>query len=89
MNRDQLDDAARRRRLLYRATHRGTYESDLLVGRFARACIGSLTGEALDDFEALLECSDAELWDWITGRADPPPRHRTPVLEALRKFYAS
>jgi antitoxin CptB len=89
MNQNPSDIAARRRRVLYRATHRGTFECDLLLGRFAAAWVGTFDEAALTAFEALLDCPDADLLDWISGRAEPPPPYRTPVLEALRKFYAS
>ena len=34
---DQANTDTRRRRLLFRATHRGTFENDLLLGGFVRA----------------------------------------------------
>jgi antitoxin CptB len=89
MNQDPRDLTLRRRQALYRATHRGTFESDLLLGRFAAAHIDALDEAALAAFEALLDCDDADLVAWITGQAEPPPVHQTPLFEALRKFHAS
>ncbi|HEX3994700.1 MAG TPA: succinate dehydrogenase assembly factor 2, partial [Acetobacteraceae bacterium] len=40
---DQVQDDTRRRRLLYRATHRGTFENDLLIGGFVRDHLDTLT----------------------------------------------
>jgi len=62
----------RRRRLLYRATHRGTQENDLLFGGFVRRHIGTLDELELAAVEALLEVPDNELADWLTGRIPLP-----------------
>ena len=78
----QLD--TRRRRLLFRATHRGTYENDLLVGGFVRARVAAFTDAEMDQVEALLEHPDADLADWLTGRQPVPPALDTPMLRAVR-----
>ena len=62
----------RRRRLLYRATHRGTQENDLLFGGFVRRHIGTFDELELAAVEALLEVPDNELADWLTGRIPLP-----------------
>ena len=80
----------RRRRLLFRATHRGTHENDLLVGGFVRAHLTALTDADLDALEAVLEMPDDELADWLTGRAADPGRGRTrPMLRRIRSALAS
>ena len=40
----------------------------------------------LDRYEALLDCPDADLFDWITGRAPPPPEYDTDVTRLLLAF---
>lgn len=74
----------RRRRLLYRATHRGTYENDLMIGGFARKHIESMDEAALDALEALMEHPDTELADWLTGRRPIPPAADSEMLRAIR-----
>jgi antitoxin CptB len=78
---------ARRRRLHFRAWHRGTREMDLLLGRFADAEIAKFDDETLDAFEALIEVSDPELYAWITGSIEAPPLYDTPLLRRLRQFH--
>ena len=51
--RTSADLDPRRRKILFRAWHRGIREMDLLMGQFADAEIGTLTESELDDFEAL------------------------------------
>jgi len=75
----------RRRRLLYRATHRGTFENDLMIGGFVRANLESLSDADLDALEALLERPDTDLADWLTGRRPIPPEAATPMLLRIRE----
>ena len=76
----------RRKRLLFRSWHRGTRESDLILGRFAEAHLAALDAGQLDRYEALLDCADADLWDWVAGRAPPPPEHDHDVTRLLLAF---
>lgn len=73
----------RRRRLLYRATHRGTHENDLLLGGFLRAQVDTLDDADLTALEALLELPDPDLADWLTGRQPIPPESDNPMLRGI------
>lgn len=75
----------RRRRILFRATHRGTYENDLLVGGYVRARIAVFTDAELDALEEVMELPDAELADWLTGRRPIPGSVDTPMLRAIQE----
>ena len=74
----------RRRRLLYRATHRGTFENDLMIGGFVRTNLALLTDDDIDALEVLLELPDVDLADWLTGRRPIPPEADTPMLRRIR-----
>lgn len=75
----------RRRRLLFRATHRGTHENDLMIGGFVQAHLALLTPDELEALEALLEQSDNDLADWLTGRRPIPDSAATPMLLRIRE----
>ena len=77
-------DAIRRRRILFRATHRGTYENDILIGGFVRARLAVFTLVELDALETVMELPDAMLADWLTGRQPIPSDHNSPMLRAMR-----
>jgi antitoxin CptB len=77
----------RRRRLLFRATHRGTFENDLMLGGFVRTHLADFLPEELDALEALLELPDTELADWLTGRL-PLPADAPPMLLRIRESIA-
>lgn len=78
----------RRRRLLFRANHRGTRENDLLVGGFVSARIAAFTEDEITTLEAILDLPDPLLGDWLTGRAPVPAAHDVPLLHAMRNFFA-
>jgi antitoxin CptB len=73
----------RRRRLLFRARHRGTREADLMVGGFVARHIGALSEAELDALEAVLDHPDVDLSDWLTGRRPIPEEVRSPMLERM------
>jgi antitoxin CptB len=76
----------RRKRLLYQSGHRGTKESDLLLGAFAAAHLGGFDAGQLARYEALLAEDDGDLFDWITGRATPSDEKMSDVLRLLLSF---
>jgi antitoxin CptB len=71
---------------LFRSTHRGTFENDLMIGGFVRANLATLTDADLDALEAVMELQDTDLADWLTGRQPIPPEDETPMLLRLREF---
>lgn len=81
---DQLE--IRRKRLLYQASHRGTQESDLVLGGFAQQHLGRFGPEELDRFEALINVTDADLMDWLAGRVEPPEALKGDVLDLMINF---
>ena len=74
------------RRLLFRSWRRGTQESDLVLGSFAEHSLEALDNDQLGRFEALLDCADPDLFDWIFGVSAPPPEHDHHVMRLLRGF---
>ena len=75
-----------RKRLLFRSWHRGTRESDLILGRFADTHLAGFNEAQLDRYEALLECADADIFDWVSGRAAPPLEHDHDVTRLLLAY---
>ena len=77
---------ARRRKLAFRASHRGMKEMDVILGGYADRTLGEMSDNELDQFEALLEASDPDLHAWIVGGAEVPAEHRTDLMEKLKAF---
>ncbi|MBI2718742.1 MAG: succinate dehydrogenase assembly factor 2 [Rhizobiales bacterium] len=74
------DIETRRKRLLWRASHRGIKEMDLILGGFARAHIGGLDAARLDQLEAIIAIPDQELLSWATKLVTVPADHASPLL---------
>jgi antitoxin CptB len=81
---DETD--ARRRRLRYRAWHRGTKEMDLVLGPYADAHAATLDEAALGRLEALMDEADTDLLKWVMGQETPPPDVDTELLGRLIAF---
>lgn len=79
----------RKRRILFRAWHRGTREMDLLLGRFVDAILVDIPEEKLDELEALMAAPDTELYAWISGKTAVPDNFDTPLYREIVDFYAS
>jgi antitoxin CptB len=76
----------RRRRALYRATHRGTKELDLMVGRFAIARVEGMDGMALAEFERLLAAPDPEIDFWLRGGGEGVAGELAGIVASMRAF---
>ena len=78
---------ARRRRVLFRAWHRGTREMDLILGRFADAAVAAMSDDELDQFEALMEVSDPDLFGWIVRGEGTPADYDTAIFRRVKAFH--
>jgi antitoxin CptB len=77
----------RRRKILFRAWHRGIREMDLILGRFADLELAGLADADLDAFEQLLEAPDPALYAWISGEEPTPHEFESALLRRLRAFH--
>ncbi len=76
----------RRRRLLFRAWHRGMREVDLITGRFADAHIGTLTEAEVAEFERLIDVPEPDLLNWVMGAIAVPAQFDTALFRKMRDF---
>ncbi len=83
-----MDDllAARRKRVMFRSARRGTQESDLIIGGFARAHAEGMDAGQLERFEQLLEQNDPELMAWVVGTRKVPEAFDHDVMKLLQNF---
>lgn len=79
----------RRRRLRYRAWHRGTREMDLILGPFADARLEALDGEELQRLEQFMGEEDTDLLKWLMGQEEPPAAVDRDLLDQLIAFRAT
>ncbi|MBI4920128.1 MAG: succinate dehydrogenase assembly factor 2 [Devosia nanyangense] len=76
----------RRRRLRYRAWHRGTKEMDLVLGPFADAHLDGFDTPELDRLEALMDKEDTDLLKWVMGQEPVPAGTDAALLDTIVSF---
>ena len=77
------DLAMRRRRLRYRAWHRGIKEMDLMLGPFADAHLDRFGAPDLDRLEAIMDEEDTDLLKWVMGQEPVPARTDAALLDSI------
>ena len=77
----------RRRKAVWRATHRGTKELDLLIGRYAQARLMAMNERELGHFEDFLHVADPELQIWLLSPVSLPEVVFADLVTEMRKFH--
>ena len=75
-----------RKRLKWRATHRGIKEMDILIGGFAETHLPSMSESQLEEFAVILEIPDQELLAWATRQEPIAARHQSALMNAILAF---
>jgi len=78
------DLVARRKRLIFRAWHRGTKEADLILGHFVERHVSGWGHEEIAWAERLLTEADADILDWVVGRKPVPAAYDTEIMRAMQ-----
>lgn len=73
-----------RKRLIFRSWHRGTKEMDLLLGSFADKYVPGFDEGELQLYDDILQLSDPDLYNWITGQEQAPANVESSVFEKLK-----
>lgn len=73
IKREGEDISTKRARLIYQSRKRGILELDLLLSKFAKKHLSSLSMEELDEFDTLLDESDWDIFYWATKNFDVTP----------------
>ncbi len=78
----------RRRRVMFRAWHRGMREMDLVMGRFADAFVAGLSEPELVEFERIIEMPDPDLYAWITDQSETPADIDSTLFRRVKDFHS-
>ncbi|WP_373505664.1 succinate dehydrogenase assembly factor 2 [Aestuariivirga sp.] len=80
------DIDVRRKRLLWRATHRGIKEMDLLLGGFVTRNLDAFTPAEIAELEAIMDIPDQEMLSWATKQEPVPPEHASGLLGRILEY---
>jgi antitoxin CptB len=75
-----------RKKLLWRATHRGIKEMDIVVGGFAEAHLASMNQSEINEFQEILEIPDQDLLGWLTRQSEIPADQSSPLLRRMLRL---
>ena len=75
-----------KKQIIYRSTHRGSKEMDIILGNFVKKHIDTFTDNELRDVEQLLCIEDEILHRWYFDKVDNKiiPNNKISIL--LKKF---
>tara|TARA_X000001036_G_C20074995_1_gene560686 strand:- start:48 stop:302 length:255 start_codon:yes stop_codon:yes gene_type:complete len=75
-----------KKQIIYRSTHRGTKELDLLLGNFVRKHIDSFDDSELIDLNKILLKEDNLIYDWYFNKKDCDEIQFNRVSKLLKNF---
>ena len=74
------------KKIIYRSTHRGTKEMDLLLGNFVKKYIHSFKIKELNDLDKILSADDEILYKWYMDKNLSINIAKTKVSLLLKNF---
>ncbi len=75
-----------KKQILYRSSHRGTKEMDLLLGNFVKKYLDIFGESELNDLKILLEIDDSILENWYFKNISNSKIKKNIVVNKLREF---
>ena len=75
-----------KKKIIYRSTHRGTKEMDLLLGNFVKKYIEELNASELEDLLKLLFIEDEVIYKWYFEKNSEVLISKTKVSIMLKNF---
>ena len=75
-----------RKQIIYRATHRGSKEMDILLGKFVKKYISDLNTNDLKNLNEIISIDDELLYDWYFNKINNEKIANNKVSQKLRNF---
>jgi len=81
-----INKEALRKQIIYRATHRGSKEMDILLGKFVKKYISDLNTNDLKDLNEIMSTDDDLLYEWYFNKINNKKIAENRVSQKLRNF---
>jgi len=75
-----------RKQIIYRATHRGSKEMDILLGKFVKKYISDLNTNDLKKLNEIMIVEDDLIYDWYFNRINNKKIEDNKISQKLRNF---
>lgn len=77
----------RRRRALWRATHRGSKEMDVLLGRYAEQAVDGMNAAEIAVFERLIDAPDPAIENCVLEGHSLGEHDLDELIDRVRRFH--
>ena len=74
------------KKLLYKSTHRGSKEMDLILGKFAHKYLSVFNDDELVMLEAILEMDDNDIYQYALNKKEIPESLNNRVFTLLKDY---
>jgi len=75
-----------KKQIIYRSTHRGSKEMDILLGNFVKKYIDNFNVNDLRDLEQILSIEDEILYRWYFDKKNSETIPNNKISKMLKKF---
>ena len=75
-----------KKKIIYRSTHRGSKEMDILLGNFAKKYVDKFTDDDLKKLDKILKIEDEILYRWYFKKKKSEEVPNNKISELLIKF---
>lgn len=77
------------KKIMYKSSHRGCKETDLILGKFTEKYIDCMSDSELIEFTKILSLNDVEIYDFITSKKKLPKKYNTKLFHKIISFTHS
>ncbi len=74
------------KRMKMRSMRRGIKEMDLILSAYADRYLDAMDVAGLDQYDALLNENDQDLYQWVTGQVSPPDALSDLIADIAQTF---
>ena len=75
-----------KKQIIYRSTHRGSKEMDILLGEFVKTHINNFDNDDLNNLKEVLSVEDEILYKWYLGKEDNKSIPNNKISRMLKAF---
>ena len=75
-----------KKQIIYRSTHRGSKEMDILLGNFVKKYVDNLTEKDLTKLDGLLKIEDEILYNWYFYKNNSEIIPKNKISKLLKEF---
>ena len=81
-----INNETLRKQIIYRATHRGSKEMDILLGNFVKKYIFDLNTKDLKNLNEIMSIDDDLIYDWYFNKVNNKKIADNKISQKLRNF---